>query len=86
MTVLLAGGGEEFIILVTETELEAAKTLAENLRLATMQMSIDDIEPISASFGVAQKLTDESFSDLCKRADDALYQAKNTGRNKVCGE
>jgi len=41
-------------------------------------------ENLTVSFGVAQKTKGEQFGKLCKRADDALYQAKEGGRNKVC--
>ena len=72
-----------------ETPVEAAQLATEKIRKA-----IDDCafhfkaKPvnITASFGVAQLRGKESIEKLFERADKALYQAKETGRNKVCVE
>ena len=77
-------GGEEFIIMALEVDLSDAVKLAEKLRKEIMSLSIDPIGNLTSSFGVAQKQEGESFVALCERADRALYQAKDTGRNKVC--
>lgn len=81
-------GGEELALLLPETGLEAAIALAEQLR-AQLEASVLDYEGtavrFTASFGVAACApgADDSFEDLLKRADAALYQAKDTGRNRV---
>ncbi len=49
-----------------------------------MALSIQPVKQVTWNFGVAQKNEGEWFEDLCERADQALYQAKETGRNKVC--
>ncbi|MCK4974562.1 MAG: diguanylate cyclase [Sulfurimonas sp.] len=78
-------GGEEFLIFATETNLDSAEKLAQKLRKKIMRLSIKPIEQqVTCSFGVAQRVDGESFNELCERADRALYNAKNTGRNKVC--
>lgn len=79
-------GGEEFVILCPETDLENAVKKAGRLRLAICNLSIKNLNktPISASFGVAQLEEGDSVESLLRRADAALYRAKETGRNKVC--
>jgi diguanylate cyclase (GGDEF)-like protein len=77
-------GGEEFIIFAPQTDLISAEKLAQKLRKEIMQLSFKDVGQLTCSFGVAQKNKNESFDELCERADKALYEAKNTGRNKVC--
>ena len=70
-------GGEEFLILMSDTLLESAAAFAERLRV-----SIEDIG-ITVSIGVAQHQPKMSFEELVKVADDTLYRAKSNGRNRV---
>lgn len=80
-------GGEEFIILLPETKVEGAIEFAERLRklLESLTLEYDNVKfNITVSFGVAEFKNDATGSDLIKRADEALYVAKETGRNKVC--
>lgn len=81
----LAGrwGGEEFIVLATNTALEGAAELAERLRGAIDGLTIRDYGGVTASFGVAVHREGEGSRDLVKRADLALYAAKEAGRNRV---
>ncbi|MGY6588988.1 MAG: diguanylate cyclase [Wenzhouxiangella sp.] len=76
-------GGEEMLVLCPETALEEAVKLAEKLRrlMRDQEMPFDD--HLTASFGVATVVPDETLSDLLRRADDMLYRAKREGRNKV---
>lgn len=80
-------GGEEFIVLLTETKLSNAERCAEKLRAiieATAVPVKDNVINITISLGVvAIEAQDESFRDTLKRADQALYQAKSEGRNRV---
>ncbi|HZO15788.1 MAG TPA: GGDEF domain-containing protein [Polyangiaceae bacterium] len=81
-------GGEEFCIILPETMLEGAVELGERLRQQiqdhTFVFQQDKIK-VTISVGVAQ-LTEEdrNAGELLKRADERLYQAKNSGRNRVC--
>jgi diguanylate cyclase (GGDEF)-like protein/PAS domain S-box-containing protein len=82
-------GGEEFAILLPETDQLKAAEVAERLRIAIADTKIPmkDGLPIqfTVSIGVACVLTDDDNMDvLLNRADQALYQAKKTGRNRVC--
>ena len=77
-------GGEEFIILVPEADLEFAHQLAEKLRVVLMSSSFAPVEQLTASFGVAQYHDGDTLDSVCERADKALYLAKNQGRNRVC--
>lgn len=79
-------GGEEFVILCPETPLETALERAERLRRAICENSIAGREEIhvTASFGVAQIEDGDTTESVVKRADAALYEAKESGRNKTC--
>ena len=80
-------GGEEFTIILPETDLEAAYLTAERIRkmmLENFQIVHKDLKPITASIGVAALTAEiDSFSVLVDHSDTALYQAKNNGRNRV---
>lgn len=80
-------GGEEFILLLPETDLHEAVALAERLRIAITGIRIKRANgetTFTASFGVEQRGTHHSSLDsLISTADDYLYQAKDRGRNQV---
>jgi len=80
-------GGEEFLLILPETEFEGARALAERVRQAIDDLALDiDQQKISvtASLGIATKYPVESdYEGALKRADVALYQAKEQGRNRV---
>jgi two-component system cell cycle response regulator len=83
-------GGEEFILILPDTQLMNTAKVAERVRVRTegLQMSLDNGETfqVQISLGVACSITDrfESLTKLIDAADQALYQAKQTGRNRVC--
>jgi len=77
-------GGEEFAILLPETNLESAMTIAERIRADLEESLKVENKPITCSFGIATLHQDDiSIDSLMSRADDALYEAKNNGRNRV---
>jgi len=79
-------GGEEFVILLTETNLEAARLIGERLRQTIIKtpLTIDAGEiAITSSLGIAEAKLTDTLNSLIERADAALYQAKNAGRNQV---
>lgn len=78
-------GGEEFILICPNTSVGLAMALAEKLRLIIFDTVFEPDNPIAvtSSFGVAAISPNEPFADAFKRADNALYQAKNLGRNCV---
>ncbi len=80
---LVRWGGEEFIIIAPDTDLEKAKILAERNRKASEKYEYDHAGTVTASFGVTQFIKDDNEETVIKRADDALYEAKRKGRNRV---
>jgi two-component system cell cycle response regulator len=81
-------GGEEFIIVMPDTDLAVAQSVAERLRqfIADLPFTVSTEEgalDISASFGVTASGTTDTPETMIKRADEALYQAKHEGRNRV---
>jgi len=76
-------GGEEFTILVPATGLEGAKVVADKLRQSIESHAFETVGIVTASFGVAEFERDEAIDALIKRADNALYEAKEHGRNRV---
>ncbi len=78
-------GGEEFVILMPETDLEGALQVAEKLRAAVAGANFhyrDQPVPVTASCGAAELRRGESVAELLRRADAALYAAKQAGRNR----
>ncbi len=76
-------GGEEFIVLLPNTTCEAAVTLADRMRCCFEQYPRTTTPVVTASFGVAQLQEGDNEDSMMRRADDALYQAKHEGRNRV---
>lgn len=81
-------GGEEFVVVMPDTDLAVALGVAERLRrevadvpfkIPTSDLQLD----VSCSIGVAMSMESESSESLIKRADEAMYQAKRNGRNRV---
>jgi diguanylate cyclase (GGDEF)-like protein len=79
-------GGEEFLILTPKTNLQQAAQLAEKIRLAIENHRFDEVEHKTGSFGVACYQEQDTLITLLQRADLALYQAKEGGRNRVVTE
>lgn len=79
-------GGEEFAILLNDTDLKGAELIAERLRTAIESLSIlhDDTQfQLTASMGITQYKENDSLGVIMSRSDNALYKAKDSGRNKV---
>jgi len=81
--VLVRLGGEEFEILLPKTDILGAAEAAEKIRKRIEEKEHPQAGRITASFGVAERAPGESFSAFYRRADHALYRAKQTGRNRV---
>ena len=87
--VIARTGGEEFVLLLPDTNTEDAARIAEKLRHSFEQMRVHyDGRMIvaTASFGVAERQRGESLATMMKRADALLYRAKSEGRNRVAAE
>lgn len=78
-------GGEEFVVLLPSVQTGHVASLAENLRRAVEAHAFEPgvPVPVTVSVGVALRGVDERFEALFKRADEALYEAKRGGRNRV---
>jgi diguanylate cyclase (GGDEF)-like protein len=76
-------GGEEFVLLLTNTIIEDAFKFAKNLKEIVRNIQIDDVDHITASFGVSEYILGDSQESIFNRADEALYRAKSFGRDRV---
>ncbi|MBT7179391.1 MAG: GGDEF domain-containing protein, partial [Nitrospina sp.] len=78
-------GGEEFIILTPNTDQEQAGILANKVRQAIEKHDFETVGRVTVSLGCAQfdKKNEDSTEQMLKRADQALYRAKEGGRNQV---
>ena len=81
--ILIRWGGEEFLIVVIGDGREDLAQLAERLRLVVADKAIPGASQVTASFGVALRLPQETLIQLFARTDQALYEAKASGRNRV---
>ena len=76
-------GGEEFMLVLSDTDIEAAVQVAEQIRQSFQHISFPVAGTQTISVGVTQANSKDTFDVLCTRVDTALYQAKKTGKNKV---
>lgn len=81
--ILARWGGEEFLVLATQSGLEETGRLAERLRNILADEPVVPAGKITASFGVAGNLDGESLEQVIQKADIAMYTAKQNGRNRV---
>ncbi|MDE7098697.1 MAG: diguanylate cyclase [Ruminococcus sp.] len=77
-------GGEEFMLLLHDTEISTATYIAELIRQCFANTTFPDIRPQTISLGVTQLRADDTADSLCIRVDDGLYKAKKQGKNRVC--
>ena len=76
-------GGEEFMVLLPDTDEAKAHEVAEALRVNIEQYEFEEVKHLTASMGVTAGNGTEDRKGIYTRIDDALYEAKETGRNKV---
>lgn len=76
-------GGEEFIVLLPNTDFQGAVNIAQRLREKTDQTDFSKPKNVTISLGVSSFCTDDTEDSFLKRVDDALYLAKKNGRNRV---
>jgi diguanylate cyclase (GGDEF)-like protein len=74
-------GGEEFLLLLPDSNLKRSQVLAERLR-----NQIEQQTPVTASFGLAAYKSGLDYKTLLRQADEALYRAKRTGKNRVAAQ
>jgi len=76
-------GGEEFVLLLPRTSLEAALQLAEAVRASVSRLTLPGLPRFTVSIGVARHEPEESVDELFRRVETALCRAKREGRNRV---
>ena len=85
-------GGEEFTVILPQTDLPGAKQVAESIRQRVSSKTLvnrttkEDLGKLTISVGVSKFEFGESLTDFLKRADQALYKAKNSGRDCVVSQ
>jgi diguanylate cyclase (GGDEF)-like protein/hemerythrin-like metal-binding protein len=80
---LIRWGGEEFIVMTPATRLEGALSLAEKIRIAVASETFPQVGQVTLSLGVAEFTLGMDLESWIRCADEALYQAKEAGRNRV---
>lgn len=76
-------GGDEFAVLVVETPIEGATALAEKLRTEVEATNVA-FGKLTCSFGVTEFKETDDLASIIKRVDNALYEAKSSGKNRIC--
>ncbi|MEO5342259.1 MAG: biofilm regulation diguanylate cyclase SiaD [Gammaproteobacteria bacterium SHHR-1] len=79
-------GGEEFLIILPESDLAEAGAVAERVLQAIKEIHLEDIDSargLTASMGLSLHQAGENYSETIRRADDALYRAKELGRDRL---
>ncbi|MEK7851726.1 MAG: GGDEF domain-containing protein, partial [Deltaproteobacteria bacterium] len=76
-------GGDEFAVLVVETPVDGATVLAGKLK-KEIEITNFPFEKVACSFGVTEFQETDDLASIIKRVDKALYEAKNSGKNRIC--
>jgi diguanylate cyclase (GGDEF)-like protein len=76
-------GGEEFVVLLKDTSIEDTTFLASRLRREIEKFHFDIVQNVTCSFGVTQFKSGDTETQFFERVDEALYEAKDNGRNQV---
>ena len=76
-------GGEEFLVVLPNVTLDQAHEVAERLRSAVASHPFGDVGQVTASFGVAWSNEPDGLLELIRQADEAMYQSKRAGRNRI---
>ena len=76
-------GGEEFVIMLKNVNLDEAKMIIEKVRASVEGTKVNDSINVTASFGLTKYILGEDTHKTFKRVDDALYEAKKSGRNRI---
>ena len=76
-------GGDEFAVILPESNRDDAELLAERIAAAIRQQKIEKVGALRISAGVAEVRPDDSATDLFQRADEALYRAKEGGKART---
>lgn len=76
-------GGEEFVVILSRTELAGAEIMAERIRRCLQGTTTAELPPFTASIGVTAMREGDDMELLFSRADQAMYRAKQNGRNQV---
>jgi diguanylate cyclase (GGDEF)-like protein len=79
-------GGEEFVVILPQTNVEQACEIAERVRSAFEISALDQGIVITCSCGIAEKRIDDTLITLLQRADEHLYRAKELGRNRIVSD
>lgn len=82
--ILVRWGGEEFVAVLPFTNSKESTIIAETIRLSIENHKFKFVNKITVSIGIAEKDVVEDFHSWFRRADNALYNAKENGRNTVC--
>jgi diguanylate cyclase (GGDEF)-like protein len=77
-------GGEEFVLLLSDVDIDTASEIADKLRVKIELEYFPEVNNITCSFGVSSYEKNDTIDTIINRADKALYEAKESGRNKVC--
>ena len=83
MDVVGRWGGEEFLLILAGCSLDHAHSVAESARADLASVEIEPVGMITASFGITTIMAGDSAANAVSRADNAMYTAKNQGRNRV---
>jgi len=76
-------GGEEFMLLLPDCEIGRAQKIAERIRKCFAGTTFQQARSLTVSIGVSQARENDTLDSLCVRVDEALYDAKQSGKNKV---
>jgi diguanylate cyclase (GGDEF)-like protein len=83
--ILARWGGEEFVLLTADLDLRGIQRIADRIRAEIEGHSFTKVGRLTCSFGVTQMRLSDSSEEIFRRVDDALYRAKQAGRNRVVG-